>query len=90
MAPGVVALPQSQLTSPVKTELGGGAPQGPRGCTAVRGHQQGRVNIACEEVLGLRCSFYGEYGLTKIPGEWLAGQTVTERDRLERKELLFI
>ena len=54
MSPSVVALPQSQLSSPIKTELGGGASQGPSGYTAVSGHQQGGVNISCKEDFCLR------------------------------------
>ena len=54
MPPSVVALPQSQLSSPIKTELGGGASQGPGGHTAVSGHQQGGVNISCKEDFCLR------------------------------------
>ena len=46
----VVALPQSHLTSAVKTELGCGVSEGTWGNTAVRGHQQLRINISCKEV----------------------------------------
>ena len=54
VAPGVVTLPQSHLTSAIQTELGCGVSQGTTGSAALPGHQQVGVDISCKKDFCLR------------------------------------